>query len=109
MFYRPASVRAAVRVDLSVPRAGMTRSLLALACACPALAAAQANARDPVDLDRLQITAHRGAATEGNDSYTADVARSSTKLELSLRDGTAVQVIGQPDRNSATPKTRHSR
>nr|WP_326521213.1 TonB-dependent siderophore receptor [Xanthomonas sp. 3793] len=86
MFYRPASVRAAVRVDLSVPRAGMTRSLLALACACPALAAAQANARDPVDLDRLQIIAHRGAATEGNDSYTADVARSSTKLELSLRD-----------------------
>ncbi|MCC4635090.1 TonB-dependent siderophore receptor [Xanthomonas dyei] len=86
MFYRPAFVRAAVRVDLSVPRAGMTRSLLALAYAWPALAAAQANTSDPVDLDRMQILAQRSAATESTDAYTASIARSSTKLELSLRD-----------------------
>ncbi|MEA9577654.1 TonB-dependent siderophore receptor [Xanthomonas nasturtii] len=64
----------------------MTRSLLALACACPTLAAAQAAIRDPVDLDRMQIQAHRSAATENTDAYTATSARSSTKLELSLRD-----------------------
>ncbi|WP_333920735.1 TonB-dependent siderophore receptor [Xanthomonas hortorum] len=66
--------------------ARLSYSLLALACAWPLSAMAQSSTRDPVDLDRMQIHAHRGAATEGTDSYTADVARSSTKLQLSLRE-----------------------
>lgn len=86
MFHRIVSARAGVRTPFRLPHLCVADSVLALACAWPLAAMAQSGARDPVDLDRLQITAHRGAATEGNDSYTADVARSSTKLELSLRD-----------------------
>lgn len=63
-----------------------SRSLFALACAWPLLASAQSSAGDPVDLDRLQVEARRDGATEGTDSYTASIARSSAKLELSLRD-----------------------
>ncbi|MFT4246750.1 MAG: TonB-dependent siderophore receptor [Pseudomonas sp.] len=63
-----------------------SRSLLALACAWPLLASAQSSTGDPVDLDRLQVEARRDGTTEGSDSYTAGIARSSAKLELSLRD-----------------------
>ncbi|MBB4131168.1 TonB-dependent siderophore receptor [Xanthomonas sp. 3075] len=86
MSYRIVPARAVVRADFRPSPARLSYSLLALACAWPLSVMAQSSARDPVDLDRLQIEAHRGAATEGTDSYTADVARSSTKLELSLRD-----------------------
>ncbi|KPN05203.1 outer membrane receptor for ferric coprogen and ferric-rhodotorulic acid [Xanthomonas arboricola] len=86
MSHRIVPARALARADLRSPQLPLAYSLLALACAWPLAAAAQSSTRDPVDLDRLQIEAHRGAATEGSDSYTADVARSSTKLELSLRE-----------------------
>lgn len=83
MSNRIIAVRAFARAD-----SRLSRSLLALACSWPLLAAAQSSAgtADPVDLDRLQVQARRGGATEGSDSYTADVARSSAKLELSLRE-----------------------
>lgn len=62
------------------------RSLLVSACAWPLLAAAQERSvDDPVTLDRLQVEARRGNASEGTDAYTAAVVRSSTKLELSPR------------------------
>ncbi|MBB3822516.1 outer membrane receptor for ferric coprogen and ferric-rhodotorulic acid [Xanthomonas arboricola] len=86
MFSRPVSARAGARADLRLSRVTPRRAVLALACACPALASAQSHPGDPVDLDRLQIQAHRSATTEGSDSYTADIARSSAKLSLSLRD-----------------------
>ncbi|APP81827.1 TonB-dependent siderophore receptor [Xanthomonas gardneri] len=86
MSYRIAPARAVVRADVCMLNARLSYSLLALACAWPLSAMAQSSTRDPVDLDRMQIHAHRGAATEGTDSYTADVARSSTKLQLSLRE-----------------------
>ncbi|CAH2709708.1 Outer membrane receptor for ferric iron uptake [Xanthomonas campestris pv. nigromaculans] len=86
MSYRIAPARAVVRADVCLLNARLSYSLLALACAWPLSAMAQSSTRDPVDLDRMQIHAHRGAATEGTDSYTADVARSSTKLQLSLRE-----------------------
>ncbi|WP_345778709.1 TonB-dependent siderophore receptor [Xanthomonas nasturtii] len=75
-----------MRVPFRSPHLRVAYSVLALACAWPLAAMAQSSARDPVDLDRMQISAHRSATTEGNDSYTADIARSSTKLALSLRD-----------------------
>ncbi|WP_047130659.1 hypothetical protein [Xanthomonas arboricola] len=75
MSHRIVPARALPRADLRSPQLPLAYSLLALACAWPLAAAAQSSTRDPVDLDRLQIEAHRGAATEGSDSYTADVAR----------------------------------
>ncbi|UXN01011.1 TonB-dependent receptor plug domain-containing protein [Xanthomonas hortorum pv. pelargonii] len=86
MSYRIVPARAVVRADVCLLKSRLSYSLLALACAWPLSAMAQSSTRDPVDLDRMQIHAHRGAATEGTDSYTADVARSSTKLQLSLRE-----------------------
>ncbi|WP_239687047.1 hypothetical protein [Xanthomonas nasturtii] len=86
MFCCIVSARVGVRVPFRSPHLRVAYSVLALACAWPLAAMAQSSARDPVDLDRMQISAHRSAITEGNDSYTADIARSSTKLALSLRD-----------------------
>ncbi|MCC4622044.1 TonB-dependent siderophore receptor [Xanthomonas cassavae CFBP 4642] len=86
MFHRNVFARAAVRADFRSSRIGLTPCVLAVACAWPWMVAAQSATRDPVELDGLQVQAHRGAATEGRDSYTADIARSSTKLELSPRD-----------------------
>lgn len=74
----------------------LSRSLLAMACAWPLLAAAQSVSQEAVDLDRLKVEGHRGDATEGSDSYTADLARSSAKLALSLRETPqSVVVISQ--------------
>jgi outer membrane receptor for ferric coprogen and ferric-rhodotorulic acid len=83
MSTRIIAARPTVRAGSPFP---LSRSLLALACAWPLLASAQSTATDPVDLDRLQVKAHRGDATEGTDSYAAGVVRSSTKLELSSRE-----------------------
>lgn len=75
--------RASVRVVSTYP---WQRSLLALACAWPLLATAQPTSQDAAELDRVRVEGHRGASTEGTDSYAAGIARSSAKLELSLRD-----------------------
>ncbi|RXR00323.1 TonB-dependent siderophore receptor [Pseudoxanthomonas composti] len=64
----------------------LRRSLLALACVAPGAVLAQTSGNAPVELDHLRVEGHRDASTEGSDSYTAGVARSSAKLDLSLRD-----------------------
>lgn len=83
MFNRCCPARVAAQV---VSVRSLSRSLLAMACAWPLLVAAQSAPPEAVDLDRLKVQGHRGDATEGSDSYTADIARSSTKLALSLRE-----------------------
>ncbi|MET0289795.1 MAG: TonB-dependent siderophore receptor [Pseudoxanthomonas sp.] len=88
MSIRSADARPRVRVASRslLTRPALRYSLLALACMAPAPAFAQSNRSDPVELDRLRVEGHRDASTEGSDSYTAGVARSSAKLDLSLRE-----------------------
>lgn len=93
MSHRCCPARLAAQV---VSVRSLSRSLLAIACAWPLLAAAQSAPQEAVDLDRLKVEGHRGDATEGSDSYTADLARSSAKLALSLRETPqSVVVISQ--------------
>ena len=93
MSHRCCPARVAAQV---VSVRSLSRSLLAIACAWPLLAAAQSVSQEAVDLDRLKVEGHRGDATEGSDSYTADLARSSAKLALSLRETPqSVVVISQ--------------